>query len=925
MGRNTVRRFLAVTALAILTFVAPEGTAHADTDNTAVDRYGACLAAQKAGELLILVDESGSLRETDGENARVTAAQYLVDTLGEYADRTGSDLQVSVAGFSESYVVHQDWTPLTADSAPAINATIDTLAEHNTGLDTDYWTALDGARQALAQQSGGDLDRCQAIAWFSDGELDFTQRTGNRPYATDVDLGTEAGVDEMVRRATDDICRDGGIADQLRATGVVMLGIGLGQEASDVDFDVMSAITTGTGLNGRACGSVLDPLPGGFYPVDDIDEMLFAFDALNPVPSVDDSRPVCQNAVCEEARHNFVLDASVKSVSILGSGGEPGIVPYLISPLGTQVELSEADGEQNLVIDDMPVTYEWQSESAQTVSITSDDNPNWVGQWAIVYVDTTGEHGDAVSRVSIHITTDIFPTLVIASDAPWRAGQVMEGVTFGLVDAQGNSIDPDGIAGEAVMSAELVADGVAPVEILSSTTKDHISSPVDVDLTDVEPGSVTVRMSLVITTADAVDPHGQPIAGTELSPQQVELPVQVLPKAGLPVPADGVDFGQFEGVAGAVATLQVTGPGCVWLEEGTPASVLAAPEGVGTVSVTSPSSSADTCLMVADGQTGSLELTLSSQYDGHGGLTGTVPLHIAPSENLGEDQTMNVTFTASMVRPLSTTNFLLVLLAALLLGPGIPLALLYFAKWRVGRIPAAPMLAQRIAVDVDSGVVLRDGQPFELADTDLVSPVPGLSHGARRLVVHGVHLSTVCGRSPFGAAHVRVTAAGYVSAGSDIPATDTSGRHAVLPLAVHGRWVVLHDPKGPHSRAEVVVMVSGQSDINSRKTLFEDIERRLPELLAGVRRHAAADGLATLGDQPSTPSPFAVSPAPDAQPDPFADTLSALLPQFDSHTEDIDPRMRRPAAVWSAGPDNPHRYPPRTHPDDRFDPFSGGY
>jgi hypothetical protein len=159
------------------------------------------------------------------------------------------------------------------------------------------------------------------------------------------------------------------------------------------------------------CGKITDPVPGDFYPVSNIDDMLFGFDALNPDPGTTQQGPVCQLQVCPEARHNFVLDRSIKSVNILGSGGVAGVVPYLISPSGKTLELPKKDGRNTADIDGVPVTYEWQSESAQTISLQNTGDPQWAGQWAIVYVDTTGQHPDAVSKVSIHITTDIFPAL----------------------------------------------------------------------------------------------------------------------------------------------------------------------------------------------------------------------------------------------------------------------------------------------------------------------------------------------------------------------------------------------------------------------------------------------------------------------------------------------------------------------------------
>lgn len=563
----------------------------------------------------------------------------------------------------------------------------------------------------------------------------------------------------------------------------------------------------------------------------------------------------------------------MKSVNIVGSGGMPGIVPYLISPSGQQVQLPKKDGNIGVNVDGVPVSYQWQSESAQTISMQGADNPNWPGQWAVVYVDTTGQHPDAVSRVAIHISTDIFPA--IKSDkGSWHAGQVVKRVTFGLVDEKGKPVDPSSLAGDATMSATVAIGGAAPVKLLDSVSKNDIGKPVDLDLTNAKPGPATVRMSLVITTAAAPNPNGgPPIPGTTLSPQHVDTPVQILPKVGLPAPGERIDFGTVEGTKGATAKLDITGPGCVWIAKGDQSSVVAAPENVGSVNVTSTADEPGNCLKVEEGQKADLPVALHTERNGHGGLNGTVPVHIAAKDNPNDAQVVDVTFVASMVRPLSTTNFLLVFIAALLLGPAIPLALLYAAKWYVGKIPAVPMVAERIPVDVDGGVVLRDGMPFEMADTDLVTPVTGLSRGTRHLTVHGVQLSTTLGRSPFGAARVRVDAPGYVSAGSEMPSTDHTGLRAVLPLAVHGTWVVLHDPQAGAGQAEVLLMVAGQADVAQRRKIYEAVERRLPEILSQLRHRAEEARLTTeesAGSEAS--SPFGPSPVPDTGFDPFADT-----------------------------------------------------
>jgi hypothetical protein len=889
---------------------------HAEPVGGGAKRFGACLASQKTGDLLLLFDESSSLQNTDPQAARVQAASYLLQTLGKYADRVGANLEVASAGFSDIFAPEHNWTKLTGSSADQLGSELSSIANKNTGIDTDYWLALDGARQELASRGPGPSgeQRCQAIAWFSDGKIDFTPRPTSKPYADGVNLDSPTGVDDTTKRAVDSICRPGGLADQLRSSGIIMLGIGLGANKTPSDFDVMSAISTSHGLNGLACGKITDPVPGDFYPVSNIDDMLFAFDALNPDPGTTQQGPVCQLQVCPEARHNFVLDRSIKSVNILGSGGVAGVVPYLISPSGRTLELPKKDGRNTADIAGVPVTYEWQSESAQTISLQNTGGPQWAGQWAIVYVDTTGQHPDAVSKVSIHITTDIFPALTGADKVSWHSGQVLEGLTFGLVDGQGKPMQPTDLAGTATMSAALVPDGAAPIPLLQSVAKEDIAKPVDADLTKVNPGRAVLRMSLVITTAPATDPSGAQIApGTQLSPQDVDVPVQILPKLGLPTPGQRIDFGTVQATKGATAPLNITGPGCAWIAGADAAKVVAAPDDIGTPRVTSTANSAESCMKVQAGQTAQLQVTLRTDRDGHGGLNGTVPVHVSALDNPSDAQVVEVPFVASLIQPLNTTNFVLVLIAALLLGPGIPLALLYASKWWASKIPDTPMLAERIPVEVSNDVVLRDGEPFAMADTDLIRPVPGLAGGARKLTVQGVTLTATTGRSPFGAGYVTVDADGLISVGSELPASDPSGLRAVLPLAVHNKWVVLHDPRGPANVADVLLLVGGRTDTAARKQLYEDVARRLPELLNGLRLRAVQAGLAAAHDEPGQ----GVSPFGDAGPgvpvahDPFQSTgpsMSGL-----GGAPDFGPQS------GAAHPQRPARYDP-----DPFDPFREG-
>jgi hypothetical protein len=292
-----------------------------------------------------------------------------------------------------------------------------------------------------------------------------------------------------------------------------------------------------------------------------------------------------------------------------------------------------------------------------------------------------------------------------------------------------------------------------------------------------------------------------------------------------------------------------------------------------------------------------------------------VPVHVAALDNPSNAQVVEVPFVASLIKPLNTTNFVLVLIAALLLGPGIPLVLLYASKWWVSKIPDTPMLAERIPVEVSNDVVLREGEPFAMADTDLIQPVPGLAGGTRRLTVQGVTLTATMGRSPFGAGYVIVDADGFVSAGSQLPASDPSGLRAVLPLAVHNTWVVLHNPRGPANVADVLLLVGGRTDNPTRERLYEDVARRLPELLNGLRLRAVQAGLAAAHDEPGQGvSPFGeAGPGVPVAHDPFQSSGPSSSGAGFGGAPDFGPQG------GAAHPQRPARYDP-----DPFDPFREG-
>ncbi len=932
-GISRLGAVLAVVILAALTVIGSAGVAHAASDDDGVNRFGACLAAQKAGQVLLLIDESGSLQESDPQAARVTAAKYLARQLQTFAGDAGTKIDLAVSGFAEDYRKRLGWTPLTAETLPEINRTLDGLGTSNNGKDTDYWLALDGARTTLAEKKpqggptpGGPTQGCQMIAWFTDGALDFSARPdASKPYAPGRSLDTEADVEAMKRAAREGVCRTGGIADQLRSSGVVTIGIGLQpQRAAAADFDLMKSIVTGEPGPGGACGAIRSPAPGDFHLVSDIDDLLFAFDKIStPGQSpLTETAGVCVRTVCEEGKHRFVLDRSVGSVGILAAATSAGLVPYLVAPDGRQIRMAPgAPGTADA--GGVAITYEFPSEKSVSVRMTGADAPRWRGVWALAFVaqsdDATGQ-----TRSNIHITGDLFPQWPDAGKAALRSGAAGASLTFRVVNTAGTAVDTAGLPGQAALSAELVT-AAKTIPIAKDLSKTALSRPQKVDLSGVPPGAATLRLTLRVTTASARDSDGVTVPGTALSPQTVEVPVMIDPPVGYPTIGSRIDFGTLEGGGSRTASLTVTGPGCAWLAPGS-AKVLASPDGAGDVAVTAEATGQDGCITATDGQQADLPLTISVPNSVNGVVNGTVSIMVAPTDRSAAPLPVEVSYTLELQKPLNKTNFVIALIVALIAGPLIPLLLLYFVKWLTARIPAKALRSEQIRVRIASGTVTRDGAPFALRDTDLVSMVPGLGSPVRRIDLGGVVLRSRMGRSPFGAGFVVATAPGLVGAAGKSGTTYGSNPDARLPLAVHNSWFLLHDPSGPADAATVVVLAGGDATAAVVIRLSEEIATAAPAVLRDLRAKAAprAGASGDAGDG-VVDDPFAAQSPRRSPEDPFAAGGPPGGPR-------PGPPSGPPRGPWPGPGDGPwpgpaggsRPGPSGPPPGPGFDPFRGG-
>ncbi|MFC8734552.1 VWA domain-containing protein [Luteimicrobium sp. NPDC057192] len=217
-----------------------------------------CLSSADHFLASVVVDESGSLQQTDPDNDRVGAIQAALSSLASLQTSAGTQLEVEadLGVFGSDYTQLVGWGPVNGDHGGALDrAVTQQIPSRNQAAYTDYRAALQGAEQSIDARAG-ELDgtTCSAILWFTDGRLDLDEN-GEGPKTQDARI---------------QLCQQQGIVDGIRADGTTIIAMALfGGKSSGVtanDRARLKAIAEGRG-GGQTCGTV--PIPatsqGGAY------------------------------------------------------------------------------------------------------------------------------------------------------------------------------------------------------------------------------------------------------------------------------------------------------------------------------------------------------------------------------------------------------------------------------------------------------------------------------------------------------------------------------------------------------------------------------------------------------------------------------------------------------------------------------------
>ena len=574
---------VASTGLAVAPAAADQLT---PSGEVAMAQIAGCAAGSTSLLVAVVVDESGSLRQTDPPTQRVNGVNSVVDALAELRSGLTAklDVEASLAVFADRYTPIVPWLRLDeANAAHLKSVSSAELPGRNKGAFTDYRTALTGAQASLdarAAELGGSS--CKVLLWFTDGALDVSGG------------GTAA--------ALTDLCAPNGIVDQVRAAHVAVIALALFQDQSGVtpeQREQLRAVAEGAGA-GVTCGQspiAAAAAAGAYLSADNATALRRAFAGVGALISgASPSQSVqCPSTECPGDAVTFGVDRGVAGFQLIVDSPDDAARLTLTGPGGQAIAL--AAGGASLPGGKLDVTGR-DGLTTATATFDAADGAD-VGSWNLTALDVAGRPSPVAVDVlyfwGAQLTIDAPKGLLLGADSP---------VTV-RASVAGQALSPDWYKS---LTVELRA-GDEPVALTArgdgtwtGTLAVPAAAPADVTLTATAT-AVSSRSGVHLTTASA----------------SAVLPTRLAPSYPTLVPAR-LDLPAITTAAGASATLTVRGGEREASTVCLGAADLAGPARAGAVSISADAK----CIDVAPGQTTSWTFTLSTAALADGAITGHV-------------------------------------------------------------------------------------------------------------------------------------------------------------------------------------------------------------------------------------------------------------------------------------------------------------
>lgn len=435
MDHRLRRRGIALAVGLLVVATAPDSGSQ-ETESSFQDALASCIEVEQQLSVLFLMDESGSLDDSDPEAQRVVASLAALGAFGPLADArslAGSvSIEVAVAGFGSTFTPGE-FRPLDVTNLPLIEADLRSFEERTDAQSTDYVGALRGAIGMMEQRGG-----CKLVIWFTDGEFVFSDAIEEREeFESRITEPTGDRANDYEAAGRRWLCDDDdAIADQLREEQIFLITAALTLDAPQ-EARFTQRITEGIDGAGVTCGDRWreGATYGSFENAEDADDLIFQIvsQLLDP------------NTPVTVGNHPFTLSFGMTQAFIVVSTPTEGYTASLTTPQGDVRSLSY--GEDAFSLGGVVVVPDWLTQ--RTYVLTLDMNPDdrsWEGRWLLSFTP------DDNARSKILFFGDL--SVELLESAPSGVVGVDLPLTFSVKDAGGGS--PVGAAREALSpSAEI--------------------------------------------------------------------------------------------------------------------------------------------------------------------------------------------------------------------------------------------------------------------------------------------------------------------------------------------------------------------------------------------------------------------------------------------------------------------------------------
>lgn len=690
VSRRTLA-FLA-TLLIIIGFASPHLNAKVNNQSTRPSSpIRDCVSKHGRLAALFLIDQSGSLQETDPLDRRVQAIKAAVAALSlntELKTINENDyvLEVRFDGFGLGYTSSGIWHTLALNSNAEIEQEIEAFANRDNESQTDYKTGLEEASRALTEHETISGEKtCKLLVWLSDGEL-F--------------LGNEDS-DAVELDAASAMCEpDNGIADQMRSQEIYTIGFGLTTSTGlQPDFNLMEGLVTGAFNCGTRAGY------GQFVKVEGADALIEAlFRDLSPIPPNAQPVTACRdemtNIECAEFR--FSTRPPLDRVKMIVNTTTEINTAEVIEPDGTKTPFLKngiAVSANSSAVSSTPL---YQLTSLISIKVQASAVP--YGEWVVQFRGPAAR--DAL--ISASFFSDVIATI--------------EGSNPLLIDRDNPKpivvrVSELGIQGLQIPGgSSSIAEFDSPPSLEATMTIGSETVSTNVIVSDADQGIFEILLSA--PTLKNVGPLGsiriRPVArldGIEIAFADSYRDVKILLGDGMPVvkvaTASDIDSDGFSKIS-----IQIAGPeeGSGSARLGTDFEVLDAPQGstgssfslrVGTPQVTLNAGETTTLAAEFDpafSANGNLKFRLNLTLEGRNQKTLSVPLDLE----------------VMMTRPFDTGRSLKILIAMIAVFLATQVAAVVLAATRLARVRAMPVWTRvasfPLTVSVD-GSIDSEGKP----------------------------------------------------------------------------------------------------------------------------------------------------------------------------------------------------------------------